>query len=62
MVAAVPEPGPMVPSPHMTGGTEDWLYLKPLFLAEIGVARAIRAPGRPTNCRKDINDPSFHEL
>jgi exodeoxyribonuclease V alpha subunit len=29
--------------PSATGGTEDWLYLKPLFLAEIGVARAIRA-------------------
>jgi exodeoxyribonuclease V alpha subunit len=26
-----------------TGGTEDWLYLKPLFLAEVGVARAIRS-------------------
>jgi exodeoxyribonuclease V alpha subunit len=25
------------------GGTEDWLYLKPLFLAEVGVARAIRS-------------------
>src|SRR3954470_18227738 len=25
------------------GGTEDWLYLKPLFLAEHGVARAIRS-------------------
>ena len=24
-----------------TGGTEDWLYLKPLFLAELGVARSI---------------------
>lgn len=29
--------------PSPTGGTEDWLYLKPLFLAEVGVARAIKA-------------------
>lgn len=28
--------------PAADAGTEDWLYLKPLFLAEIGVARAIR--------------------
>ncbi len=33
-----------------SGGTEPWLYLKPLFLAEVGVARAIRklcAGGHP---------------
>ena len=29
--------------PAAEGGTEDWLYLKPLFLAELGVARTIRA-------------------
>src|SRR6478672_8743829 len=29
--------------PAAVGGTEDWLYLKPLFLAEVGVARAIRS-------------------
>ncbi len=27
------------------GGEEPWLYLKPLFLAEMGVARAVRALG-----------------
>ena len=28
------------------GGEEPWLYLKPLFLAELGVARAVNRPAR----------------
>jgi exodeoxyribonuclease V alpha subunit len=30
---------------HEPGGDEPWLYLKPLFLAEIGVARSLRKLG-----------------
>src|SRR3954454_10160854 len=31
------------PAPTLDAAEEEWLYLKPMFLAEIGVARAIRA-------------------
>jgi exodeoxyribonuclease V alpha subunit len=35
--------GVLVREPWPDGGEEPWLYLKPLFLAELGVARALRS-------------------
>jgi exodeoxyribonuclease V alpha subunit len=42
MAAAVAEGRKEEEFVHEPGGDEPWLYLKPLFLAEIGVARALR--------------------
>ncbi|HEX3148968.1 MAG TPA: ATP-dependent RecD-like DNA helicase [Gemmataceae bacterium] len=41
--------------PSTTGGTEDWLFLKPLFLAENGVARAIRSLAQGDHLLADID-------
>ena len=40
---------------------EPWLYLKPLFLAELGVARALRQlqRGRRTRCRRSTSTPAL---
>lgn len=43
------------PAPTPDAGEEEWLYLKPMFLAEIGVARAIRALSQGDHPLPEVN-------